>query len=314
MWVLDRRPSGDRRLWIITAKRLWLLLLVAVVVAACGANPRRRVRVRVGSGDSAEQMVLGIVTVRALKAAGYRVVDQTGLGSAEQVRAALEAGSIDLCWEYTGDTWLVHLRHDQPISKPGELYQRVREEDARNRIEWVAMAPAERTLGLVMRREAAQENGIVDLSELARHLTRVDPGFRLCTPKEIHGALDGIRGLERYYRLHFDEGATRWLSIEEGYQALVQGECDCAVSHTTDGQIAAQGLYLLEDDRDFFRASSLAAAVRTPVLGELPGLEEVLGEIGELLTQEAVIAINHRVALEGQEPAAAAKALLAKMR
>ncbi|OGO05985.1 MAG: hypothetical protein A2Y73_06760 [Chloroflexi bacterium RBG_13_56_8] len=120
--------------------------------------------------------------------------------------------------------------------------------------------------------------------------------------------------MERYYHLTFDQEKIQWYSIRDGYQALENGLCACAVGYATDGEISAQGLYPIEDDQDFFQASNLAIAVRTSVLSELPGLEEVLQGLSEHLTQDAVTDMNHQLVIMGQEPAEVAKDFWAKIK
>ena len=299
------------------AHRRWLKIALGLLglslCLACYHDTQRGIPVVVGSADSPEQMVIGKMTVLALKSAGYKVVDKTGLGTPGVVRAALEAGSIDVCWEYTGDTWLTHLKHDFPVADPQEAYEKVRAEDALNQITWLTPAPCQQALALIMREKDAQAFGISSVSDLAHYMAEQDPNLRLCAPQEFYGKGSGIRGLERVYRLHFVEERVRLLPIQEGYEALRGEECDCALGLSGDSAIAAKGLRALQDDRGFFQASSLAPAVRTPILRELPSLEHPLGEISSSLTQEAMTELQRQVA-GGDKPQVVARRFLAKSR
>ena len=294
----------------MTRRCALVCVLTALLVAGCVSNRQRPAQIVVASADSPEQLVLGKMTVLTLKAAGHAVTDRTGLGTPWMVRAALEAGNIDIWWEYTGDTWASHLGHDQPISDPGELYERVRREDAQNDITWLPAAPCQRTLVLLMREADAQERGIASISDLLHHMAWVEPRLSLCAPEELYGAVSGIRGLERFYGLRFDGGQVHLMPMHEGYQALRQGECDCALGFSTDGEIVSSNLRSLEDDRHFFQASNLSVAVRTPVLRESPDLAATLGQIAELLTQRAVIELDRQVAIDAQKPEAVARQFL----
>jgi len=291
-----------------TLALVWALMLLLLV--ACGSGGKRPPPIVVASADSPEQLVLGKMSVLALKAADYEVVDKTGLGRPWVVRAALEAGNVDVWWEYTGETWTAHLGHDRPVGDSDELYQKVRGEDASNEITWLPVAPCRQSLALVMREEAAQRHDISTITDLLGYMERVDPYVSLCTPKEHYGAVSGIRGLERFYDLRFDEERVHLGSMSEGYQSLMRGECDCALGLFTDAEIASGSLRLLADDRGFFQVSNLSAAVRTPILRELPGLAGTLGEIAELLTQEVILDLNRQVTLDGQEPEAVARRFL----
>ena len=296
-----------------SGRRVALALALSMSLASCGTIARKRtlgkMPIIVASADGAEQMVLGKMTVLALESADYIVTDKTNLGSPWMVRAALAAGNVDVCWDYTGEVWSAHLGHDHPISDPEELYQKVRDEDALNQITWLLPAPSQRRLGIAMGTEAMRQTGIVSISDLANYVNRVVPDLALCTPRELYDAAHGIRGLERVYGLRFSDDHVRFMSIQDGCEAVARAECDCALGYPSDAVLVG-ALRLLVDDRGFFRASNLAAAVRTPVLTEFPDVEQILGEISQLLTQEAMAGFCSQVAVDGKRPEAVAKLFL----
>jgi len=285
-------------------------VLVLLFLAGCWSADRRPPPIVVASADSPEQLVLGKMTVLTLKAAGYRVTDKTGLGTPWVVRAALEAGNVDVWWEYTGNTWAVHLGHDQRVAEPNDLYEKVRQQDARKQITWLPPAPCQHSLALLMGEQVAQGLDIASIGDLVRYMERVDPRLSLCVPKGLYGAVSGIRGLERFYDLHFDESRVQFMSMAEGYRSLARGECDCVLGYSTDGEIASGSLRTLKDDRGFFQVSNLSVAVRTPLLQESPDLASALGEVAELLTQRAIIDLNRQVAIDGDKPEAVARRFL----
>ncbi len=295
-------------------RRAYCLLLVALMLGAaltsCSSGRADGAAVVVASADSPEQVLLGNLTVQALKAARYRVVDKTSLGSPWVVRRALEAGNVDLWWEYTGDTWTVHLAHDRPISDPAEVYERVREEDAARGITWLPPAPCLRTMGLVMARQEAGSLGIGSIGDLAGHVARVDPFTSLCTPEGLYGLAGGVRGIERVYGTRFSPKHLVHGSIEEGYARAARGECLCAMGYSLDAGLITHDLVALADDRGFFQASNLAVAVRTPVLEALPGLEEDLAPLSAILTREAMTGMLRDVVVDGEKPEAVAKRFL----
>lgn len=297
---------GAARPWRRILALAWVLWLVA-----CQGNPLQRLPIIVASADSPEQVVLGQMTIQLLRAAGYTVVDKTNLGQPWMVRAALVAGQVDIWWEYTGETWLVYLRHDRPLGSAEETFSRVRQEDAYNQITWVAQAPCQHRYGIVMLRSKAQELGIASLSELAIHLNRRDKDLRLCTPQEAYATLGGIQGLEQVYKMRFNPERVRFFSLEEGYRGLVAGQCDCALGLSTDLEVIKPAYIFLRDDRGFFQASNLAVAVRTPVLREFPALENPLSRLAAALTQESLGEIQRQLS-EGAKPGTVAKRFLSK--
>ena len=295
--------------------RRWiaLTLALAMLLASCSTRVQRRMfgktPIIVASADEVEQRVVGKMTVLALESAGFVVADKTDLGSPWMVRAALAAGNIDVCWDYTGDVWSLYLRHDHPISDPEELYQKVRDEDALNQITWLHPAPSQRGLGLVMAADAARQRSITSISDLADHMNHVDPDLSLCTPRELCDAAYGIRGLERVYGVRFSKDRVRFMSTQDGCEAVAREECDCALGYPSD-VVLVGALCLLVDNRGFFQASSLAPAVRTPILTEFPDLAQILGEISQLLTQEAMAEFRRQVTVDGKRPETVARRFL----
>jgi osmoprotectant transport system substrate-binding protein len=261
----------------------------------------------VGSADTTEQVLLGQITLEALRSLGYAVEDRTALGSADVVRKALSVGSVHVWWQYTGDTWTAHLGHDRPIGDAQALFRLVREEDALNGVAWLSMAPAQHSLGILMLRSRATEMGIGSLSDLARRLQRVDSHIRLCAPRTLYVAPTGVRGLERVYGLRFPEGEMRDLPLFDGYRALVQGECDCALGYAMEAALVANDVWLVPDDRGFFLSSNLAVAVRSDTLAAHPDIEPPLRQIAALLTQQTLADLTRQVVVDGQEPDRVAK-------
>jgi osmoprotectant transport system substrate-binding protein len=266
----------------------------------------------VASADTSEQEVVGKMTVLALQRAGYNVVDRAGLGSPWMVRAALEADNVDVCWGYTDEAWTAHLGHDYPISDPGELFTKVHEEDILNEITWLSPCEWERRRSLVVQESFAEKNGLATLEDLAHYVRAVNPDATLCTPQELYDAATGIRGLQRVYGFRFKKPQVQFLSMEEGYQALAEGDCHCALGFSADAALADEPLRFLEDSEGFFHASSLAPMVRTPILRESPGVERVLVELSAALTEEIMKEIRRRTIVEGQKPASVAKRMLRK--
>ncbi|HHX66374.1 MAG TPA: hypothetical protein GX702_15970, partial [Chloroflexi bacterium] len=212
-----------------------LCALILLGALGCRGNARRGgSAITVASAHTPEQLVLGQITVQALRAAGYTVVDQTGMGDQRAVRTAVETGRADLYWDYTGDTWTHHLGHDIPISDPQEMHRQVREQDARNEITWLSPTRCRHVMGLVLRREMARQNELTDIEDLLRYISRYNPYMSLCTPEDVYDQFSGVRGLARIYGLHFDQARMRYLSIGDGYEALADGVCDVAIGYSTD--------------------------------------------------------------------------------
>jgi len=290
-----RRPTSMRSFCIMA-------FLVVLLIASCQPAPSRRGVLTVASSDAPEQVLLGKMLVLTLRDAGFEVDDRTALGDPWIVRAALEAGSVDMCWQYTGEAWSDYLGHDLPVSDPEEAFHQVRDADALNQITWLAMAPYERKLALLMMRDRANQLGIETLSDLAYYMKTINPEMRICTPEGVSSGAQGLGALARVYKLEFRPSSVRLVPFEQGYEALLRGECDCAVGRLVDADlhIAASGQFAaLADDRGFFQASNLALVVRTAVLQEHADVEPRVTEISGLLTHQTMIALSRQASKKG---------------
>ncbi|MBA2631283.1 MAG: glycine/betaine ABC transporter substrate-binding protein, partial [Thermoleophilaceae bacterium] len=101
--------------------------------------------VTVGSKEFTEQLILGQITVLALENAGAEVKDETGLAGSVAAREALEAGEIDMYWEYTGTNWLTYLKETKAIADSQKQYDAVKKAEVANDIELLDPAPANNT-------------------------------------------------------------------------------------------------------------------------------------------------------------------------
>lgn len=290
---------------------LLLALFLTLALVGCGPAPKKGEPLRVGAADSVEQRLLAQMTMIMLRSHGYQVIDKTELGQPWMVRAALEADSIDICWEYTENTYVLYLDHDHPIADPVWLYNEVVREDAKHRIAWVAMAPAQHTLSVVVRPEYAQQHNLRTLADLARHVEGFKPQTRLCVPEAFYAPAHGIGGIERVYGFRFDEREVRFESLDDALAVLAKGGCDCALS-TDAAEVVNRGLVALDDSAGFFRASNLAVAVRANRLLDDAELEEPLTRLAAALDTETLAALRAEVVDRGQNPAKVARRFLSK--
>jgi len=255
----------------------------------------------VGSKEFTEQIILGQITVQALKGAGYQVDDRTNLGGTSVNREALTNGDIDLYWEYTGTAWLSLLGHENAITDSQEAYQKVKEEDAQNGLVWLDMAPFNNTYTLMMKQETGQQLGIQSISDLADYINNGGDAS-LCTDQEFYARPDGFKGVEKLYNFQFSEDQVHLMDPGLTYKALKDGQCTTAMGFATDGRIAAFGFFNLKDDKHFFPVYNPAPVIRKAVLDQNPGIPDVLNPIAAKLTTEKMTELNKSVDVDGKEP------------
>ena len=93
--------------------------------------------------------------------------------------------------------------------------------------------------------------------------------------------------------------------------ALDSGQIDVGVLFTTDPMISARQYVLLADDRSLQLADNVAPIVRMDLLKKAPSsFPGLLNAVSAKLTTDELTRLNSQVALDGQEPRAAASAWL----
>jgi len=304
----------------------WSLLLAVVssgLVVGCGSGggsndvrvegdqfrlsgTQRDAQFAVGSESFTEQEVLGNITIQILEAADATVIDRTGLGGNEEVRAALESGEIDLSWEYTATGWLVHLSETVSIPDPREQYEAVARQDLEeNGIRWLDPAPGNDTYAIAAGEKTSQDLGVETISDLKRLVEESPEEATLClnNDDDFRTRFDGLPGLERAYGFEFPEENLIEMSVDAVYDATDGAEiCNFGVVFTTSGFIREFDLRLLDDDENFFAIYNPALTVRQDVYRQYPQLRRIFGPISQELDTATLRRLNYAVDVEGKSP------------
>src|SRR5207245_2201310 len=106
---------------------------------------------------------------------------------------------------------------------------------------------------------------------------------------------DGLPGLIETYHLPLD-GTPRSMDLGLLYQALKQRQVDMVAGNATDGLIAAMGLTMLRDDKNYLPPYVAALVVRGK-----PDLRPTLEELSGKISTVAMRNMNYQV--DGQHRA-----------
>ena len=270
-----------------------------------GANAD--VKLTIGSKNFTEQRVLGEIYAQGLRAAGYEVQTKLDLGDEHVALKALEDGEIDAYPEYTG-TALQSFFGKQPDElpkSPRAAFREAKQGFAKRGMVAFPPTPFTSSNEVAVTRETAEKLGlqtISDLEDKAGDLT-------LAGSPECRQRFDCLRGLERVYGLEF--GRFMQVPIPQRHEVLTSGKADISIVFTTDPQIQRESEVLLEDDRSMFGPQNSTLVMRKETADRAgPDLPRTLEQIQKLLTDENMQELNARVDLDGQQPAAVAKAYM----
>ncbi|MEX1077944.1 MAG: glycine betaine ABC transporter substrate-binding protein [Homoserinimonas sp.] len=275
-------------------------------------GPLSGVTITVGSKDFTEQLVLCEITAQRLESQGATVERVCSLNGSATVRAAEESGDIDLYWEYTGTGWTAHLTQTEIIADATEQYEKVRDMDlAENQIAWLPPADANNTYAIVVEEGTAERLKVKTLSDYAELSVKSPDEASFCGASEFFGRDDGWDGLTKSYGITVPQDKVATLAEGPIYNSVATGNpCNFGEAFATDGRIAALGLVVLEDDKNFFPFYNLSLTVRQDVLDEHPEIASVMAGVTELLTNESLQALNGSVDVDGLSPEAVAAAWL----
>jgi osmoprotectant transport system substrate-binding protein len=279
-----------------------LALLAAAPLASCG----KRDAVTVGSKNFTEELVLGELYAQTLEHAGFAVTRKLDLGTTDIAMAALKRGEIDLYPEYTG-TALLNVLHLPPDSDPKRSYATVKAAFAKQYdLAWLDPSPFNDTQALATTQQIAGNDALGTLSDLA-----VKAGeLRLGTVPEFLTRADGLPGLQKKYG-GFKFKAVKVLDNGLKYGALLHGDVDVVVAFSTEGQLKANSLIVLEDNKHLFPVYQAAPVVRRATLSAKPGIAAALNKLAPLLDTDLMQNLNLQV--EGpqkREPADVARDFL----
>ena len=266
---------------------LCLVLMVSVSVFS------QEKRINVGAKDFTEQYILGHMISTLLEENGFNVNLSMGTGS-DITRNALVSGQTDMYPEYTGTAWLIYLGHEDIITDPDDLFEKVSKEDLeKNGIVWLEGSGINNTYAIAITKEKSEATGITTLSELAEYVNEYQD-LDWAIDHEFAERADGLPGLAEHYGMNVAKENMKIMEIGLTYEAVQRGQADMMMVFATDGKIKRYDLQVLEDDKQFFPVYTLCVTVREEILNQYPEIEEILTPISDL-TDEVMQELNYQV-------------------
>ena len=308
--MLARRAARGRgRLAALAASCLALTLLAACEQAS---PPSQRAAgsggtVVVASFNFPESELLAAIYGLAIRQAGIPVRLELDLGPRELVRPALEQGLADLVPEYLG-TALDSMQPDARVAwaDPAAERNALAVAFAGWHIQVLTPAAAQDQNGVVVTRATAARLHLRTVSDLRRVAGRLTIGGTPECPKRPY-CLPGLRSV---YGLRF-AAFEPFDTLPQRVTALLDGVVDVAVLTTTDGNLATGNLVLLADDRHLQPAENVVPVVTDSATARYgKRLTGALDEVSSRLTTNALLFLNWRVQVAGDDVVAEARAWL----
>jgi osmoprotectant transport system permease protein len=246
-------------------------------------------RVRVGSKDFTESVLLAEIVAQMLEARGLEVERQFELAG-NLTHTSLVAGRIDCYPEYTGTAYTAILKHP-PRTDPRAVYDQVRREyEEQFKVSVSAPLGFSNDFAILVRGAEARRLQLKTISDAVPHAG----GWRAGFGQDFMSRADGYSGFVRAYGFRFQE-QPREMDLSLTYRALAAGQVDIIAGNSTDGLISALDLFQLTDDRRYFPPYEAVILTRMDALARVPLMADVLARLGGALTTEEMRRLNHQV-------------------
>ncbi|MGC9529909.1 MAG: glycine betaine ABC transporter substrate-binding protein [Candidatus Bipolaricaulaceae bacterium] len=312
-------------------RRISVAIMALLLIGALGFGVLAEKRVVVGCKNFTEQYIIGELMAQLLEDRGFEVERVFDLSSMA-LREGMEAGDIDVCADYTGTAWMVHLGFEfYPGMTNTAMYYGVKGADAANGFVWLNPIWNNNTYALASWPEYAEEHGLETLSDLADWYNENDGRISTFIDFEFSARPDGLPALESFYGFHVAGASLKTGAPGASLMALANRQVDVAMVFATDATIAEHGWYVYKDDKSFFPPYDLTPYVRANVLEANPEIADILNELvatfpcgGQLPNDPAQLAdcvaqgqaawqeLNAKVDIDKMEPDEAAREYLLK--
>lgn len=291
-------------------KTILILLLILVSFTALWARgdaelPKKG-PITVASKFDTEGALLGNIMLLVLENGGFDVVDKTELGATDVVRKALETGEVDMYPEYTGNgNWFFMPNEfgDDWYDSKGALAAVRALDKAAYGVEWLEPAPANNTWAIAVRGDLAAAEGLVTLSDFAEYVN-AGGEVRLAGSEEFVSRPDSLPAFQEAYGFKLKD--SQLLVLSSGNTALTEQAAargtdgvNAAMAYGTDGQLAALGLVVLEDNLGVQLVYEPAPRVLSSVLTEYPEIADLLNPVFGALDLVTLQTLNAKIAVEG---------------
>lgn len=268
--------------------------------ATTGGDMGDKRPVVVSSKNFTEEYLLGEMYALALENAGVPVERKMNLGTTQVAHGALLKGGaddgIDLYPEYTS-TGLSDVLKAEAIYDPQQVYDEVKKAYKEQfNLVWLNPAPMNDTQAMVTTEEVSKQYGLKSLQDLCDKADQLT----VAAVAEFKDRADALTLLQKTYG-GCDFKEIKVFEPNLRYKALLNKDVEIAQAFSTDGQIAGEGLVLLDDPKNYGLPYNVAPVVRQDVLDMYPEIESALNELSPKITNDEISALNWEVDGKGRE-------------
>ncbi len=287
---------------------------VAVVGAGCSNDTAGgdKGSVDLSGQNFTEMQIMAEMYSQLLENEGYSV--STKLVDTRDVYIKeLQSGGVDVAPEYVGA-----LADFLNVTQNGEDAETVTSPDpteSLNALEPLAdkanitlLEPAEASdqNAFAVTQEFAEQNDLATLSDLGA----LGQPIVLAAAPDCEGRTDCEAGLTEQYGIDITKVLGLGYGSPQTIDSVKNGESQLAEVATTQSNVTAEGLVILEDDKQVQPAQNLIPAMNSDFLQDNPDAADALNKLADTLTTDDLTELNTKVDLEREDPADVAKQYL----
>lgn len=262
---------------------------------------------KIGMKGFAEEQLLASMTKQLLEKRGY-TVDATFTAKDPILGQALDSGQIDMYWQYTGTELQGPLAVDKPPTDLQAAFDQAGSKDDARGICWNAQAGFNDTNGLAIKASDKSKYGAT-LSDFATYL-KSNPNTVVCIESEFRTRADGVPGLNATYGVDTNLPGFKDIGGNTAEKQIANGQCAAGEVFTTDSGIAANNLYVLQDDKKLFPPDNVGLLLKSSVQKAHPEIGAIMAPVAQKLTTDVMTGLNKQVEIDGLKVEDVAKSFL----
>ena len=258
--------------------------------------------------------------IEKLEENNYNISNKSEFGTTGIIRKAISSGEIDIYPEYTGNGGFFFSGTEPEIWKDFQKgYELVKKLDLeKNNIVWLKPAMANNTWAIAVRKDLADKEKLKTLKDFSAYVNRGGK-IKIACSEEFVTRPDSLPAFEKAYGFHLKESQLLVLAggnTANTEKAAARGTSgvNTAMAYGTDGQIAALGLLVLEDNLGVQPVYAPAPIVRKEIIERYPEIKTLLKPVFESLDLKTLQRLNSYIAVDGRGATAVAKEYLEQKR
>lgn len=263
-----------------------ITLLAIFSITSCGNDDKV---VKVATKPMTEQYILGhMIKLLVEQDTDLKVKLTEGVGGGtSNIQPAIDKKEFDFYPEYTGTGWNIVLGEKSVYDE--SMFDKLKQGYRKKDLSWIGMFGFNDTYGIAVRKEIADKYSLKTYSDLSKVADKLTFGAEY----DFFEREDGYKALNDVYNIKFKK--TVDLDIGLKYDAIKQNMIDVVNIFTTDGQLSEANVVVLEDDKNLYPSYMCGFVIRNEVLENHKELAHVFKKLENILTDEKMASLNHKV-------------------